>query len=523
MTIEVRRSSRRSILETKKDTKSVKAVPSPKKQVTKKVGKKAINKQNVVNLIETQKKLEPKKCNIKVYKLQEAKGDYKQSDIAVTEKLSKEEKQLLIPKKGAKTLVPLQAGVKKKRGRKPKNKGGKFQLKIRQNDDDAEPEDEDAHDEDNDLDRPDSGFSSRADTPRSLSGSPAKEDSTTGGELNEDMENENKKFLAELDEGLSSDQEEESDWDGDSDDGFKKAAKRPVKKTKKQHKARAALNAPIELPGVMKSELSEYEKLRAGNIKERQDMLAALMADFASFKKDSGLGPKTTVGGGGLKRKRKEKVDIAPDQLRRSTRVSMKPEDKEKLGSEKWNVDTGDRHRLAEEYSDYDSDDYEIYEKVAKQKRPNPNAFGRGNLSKDPNIDVLMPEDITQKMLDKVIDRFGDKVYCQKIGTSCHQCRQKTVDMKTVCRSGQCIGVRGQFCGRCLALRYGEDAREALMDPHWACPPCRGFCNCSICRNRSGKGATGILIHLAQAKGFSNVGDYLKHLTKKSGTDDYDE
>ena len=50
MTIEVRRSSRRSILETKKDTKSVKAVPSPKKQVTKKVGKKAINKQNVVNL-----------------------------------------------------------------------------------------------------------------------------------------------------------------------------------------------------------------------------------------------------------------------------------------------------------------------------------------------------------------------------------------------------------------------------------------------------------------------------------------
>merc|ERR1712045_284187 len=164
MTIEVRRSSRRSILETKKDIKSVKTVPSPKKQVTKKVGKKAINKQNVVNLIETQKKLEPKKCDIKVYKLQEAKGDYKQTDIAVTEKLSKEEKQLLIPKKGAKTLVPLQAGVKKKRGRKPKNKGGKFQLKIRQNDDDAEPEDEDAHNEGNDLDRPDSGFSSRADT-----------------------------------------------------------------------------------------------------------------------------------------------------------------------------------------------------------------------------------------------------------------------------------------------------------------------------------------------------------------------
>ena len=23
---------------------------------------------------------------------------------------------------------------------------------------------------------------------------------------------------------------------------------------------------------------------------------------------------------------------------------------------------------------------------------------------------------------------------------------------------------------------------QALMNPTWACPPCRGFCNCSICR-----------------------------------------
>jgi hypothetical protein len=26
-------------------------------------------------------------------------------------------------------------------------------------------------------------------------------------------------------------------------------------------------------------------------------------------------------------------------------------------------------------------------------------------------------------------------------------------------RSGECSGVRGQFCGRCLEIRYGEDAR----------------------------------------------------------------
>lgn len=50
-------------------------------------------------------------------------------------------------------------------------------------------------------------------------------------------------------------------------------------------------------------------------------------------------------------------------------------------------------------------------------------------------------------------------------GTTCHQCRQKTIDMKTVCRAEDCQGVRGQFCGPCLRNRYGEDVRAALKDP----------------------------------------------------------
>merc|ERR1711934_622383 len=141
----------------------------------------------------------------------------------------------------------------------------------------------------------------------------------------------------------------------------------------------------------------------------------------------------------------------------------------------------------------------------------------------DPNEDVLMPEDVTEAMLNKICQRFGEKVYNQTIGTSCHQCRQKTTDTKTICRSGNCVGVRGQFCGRCLEIRYGEDCAEALMNPTWACPPCRGFCNCSICRNRKGKGATGILIQLAQAKGYDNVAAYLKALQSKKGTDEFDE
>lgn len=44
-------------------------------------------------------------------------------------------------------------------------------------------------------------------------------------------------------------------------------------------------------------------------------------------------------------------------------------------------------------------------------------------------------------------------------------CRQKTLDTKTMCRSGSCVGVRGQFCGPCLKNRYGESAEKALKDP----------------------------------------------------------
>lgn len=74
-------------------------------------------------------------------------------------------------------------------------------------------------------------------------------------------------------------------------------------------------------------------------------------------------------------------------------------------------------------------------------------------------------DEITEKMLKNVAKKSSKKTYCKIKGTSCHQCRQKTLDTKTVCRSGECIGVRGQFCGPCLQGRYGESAIEALKDP----------------------------------------------------------
>ncbi|KRT83623.1 hypothetical protein AMK59_3700 [Oryctes borbonicus] len=116
--------------------------------------------------------------------------------------------------------------------------------------------------------------------------------------------------------------------------------------------------------------------------------------------------------------------------------------------------------------------------------------------------------------------RVVDKTYCSKTGTSCHQCRQKTLDSKTYCRSGYCIGVRGQFCGVCLKNRYGEDAKQALLDSKWKCPPCRGLCNCSICRTREGKRPTGILAPLAFQCGHKSVKDFLLSL---NGKHDYTE
>lgn len=128
--------------------------------------------------------------------------------------------------------------------------------------------------------------------------------------------------------------------------------------------------------------------------------------------------------------------------------------------------------------------------------------------------ETLSAEEITQSHLDMVANYVSEKKYDTFQGTTCHQCRQKTDDMKTICRSPDCHGVRGQFCGPCLRNRYGEDAKVALKDPDWICPPCRGICNCSFCRKKKGRCCTGILIHIAREHGFSDVCSYLESLKK---------
>lgn len=61
-------------------------------------------------------------------------------------------------------------------------------------------------------------------------------------------------------------------------------------------------------------------------------------------------------------------------------------------------------------------------------------------------------EEITEDYLSKIAVSSTTKIYNTDTGTSCHQCRQKTVDSKTYCRSGKCIG-KGYTDVHCSTLR----------------------------------------------------------------------
>ena len=73
-----------------------------------------------------------------------------------------------------------------------------------------------------------------------------------------------------------------------------------------------------------------------------------------------------------------------------------------------------------EEYS-YDVEKEIIYSPRKRKSYPSKWVF-------NPNEDILMPSDVTDDMLENVIDDFvSNKVYDQgPKGSTCHQCRQKT-------------------------------------------------------------------------------------------------
>uniref|UniRef100_A0A9J8CMD3 RING-type domain-containing protein n=1 Tax=Cyprinus carpio carpio TaxID=630221 RepID=A0A9J8CMD3_CYPCA len=236
---------------------------------------------------------------------------------------------------------------------------------------------------------------------------------------------------------------------------------------------------------------------RAKNIKENKAMLAKLFADLSSLPE---LPSKTTS--------TKKKKQSTPKRRFSEVQVERR--------------NPGRKARPPEHFG------IEVEEKPAPQKRESGQidikrlmgvkeglGDARPKQRKSRSREsIRMPEDISEEELQNVAERAKDKILDKENGSTCHQCRQKTLDTKTECRGLYCGGVKGQFCGPCLRNRYGEDVRAALLDPAWECPICRGVCNCSLCRKRDGRCATGALTRLAKFYGHDNVRDYLESLQK---------
>ncbi|XP_009078474.1 PREDICTED: cell division cycle-associated 7-like protein [Acanthisitta chloris] len=237
---------------------------------------------------------------------------------------------------------------------------------------------------------------------------------------------------------------------------------------------------------------------RAINIKENKAMLAQLLAELNSI---PDLFPVKTPSA--TPSKKTPRRTFSEGQITRRMNPTRNARPPEKFALEKFTMSAV---RLAEHL--HSSRQQNLLKRLMRKRR---------RLSKYSSYRPV--EDITEEDLDNIAITVKDKIYDKILGSTCHQCRQKTTDTKTICRNQGCGGVRGQFCGPCLRNRYGEDVKSALLDPAWICPPCRGVCNCSYCRRRDGRCATGMLIHLAKFYGYNNVKEYLESLQKQLATD----
>ncbi|XP_029936877.1 cell division cycle-associated protein 7a [Myripristis murdjan] len=283
---------------------------------------------------------------------------------------------------------------------------------------------------------------------------------------------------------------------------FKVAMTFPTRKTSKKRPA----SEPLPQPKASDSDSEDsFIHKRALNIKENKAMLAKLMAELnkvpglfpsrmaMSASTTPRRAPRQPTKFSGPRRKNPERLSRPHTRSRSLVDGPPSPPPEE---------DPEDKFSLVRKSRYYE----EVDEPPRRRYSTGPMAI--------PHV-VRPVEDITEAELQHICHNVREKVYNSSTGTTCHQCRQKTTDTKTNCRNPECVGVRGQFCGPCLRNRYGEEVRDALLDPEWQCPPCRGICNCSFCRAREGRCATGVLVYLAKFNGYDNVHAYLKSLKKE--------
>ena len=256
------------------------------------------------------------------------------------------------------------------------------------------------------------------------------------------------------------------------------------------------------------TEESEYEKQRRLRIAENQAMIASLFPKdiLPSSLKSS---PKTSSKNSHVKRRRSEILVPRRDLPKRKCRSFVRKYQSDIDDGEAEDIDVeenvGSPNALVIKLWNWPSRKRNVQSSSGSEDSDSSPKRKR----RAPNRPPKLPVEITEDDLILVAERVADKNYNAVNGTTCHQCRQKTDDLKTACRSKSCFGVRGQFCGPCLRNRYGEDAKRALMDPDWECPPCRGICNCSFCMKKRGRRCTGVMIHLAKERGYQDVKSFL--------------
>ncbi|XP_056246403.1 cell division cycle-associated protein 7-like isoform X4 [Seriola aureovittata] len=311
----------------------------------------------------------------------------------------------------------------------------------------------------------------------------------------------------------STDEEAEEEGKRTEKRGAKKSGKTSQRRVRFEDvEAAVARPSPSEERGSDSTEdvSDSFLSKREQNIKANKAMLAQLMADLQKMPGGAGFLKKQAG-----KQKTKEKSSRPPrsgaaggESRRNPERVSRRQT--RSMGG-------------CEDPSAPKEEELEISLEELLEVRRAPQRRGTPRPKQCKPHFIRPVDDITEDELQLVADNMTDKVYNSVTGSTCHQCRQKTVDTKTCCRSEECRGIQGQFCGPCLRNRYGEDVRKALLDPEWKCPPCRGICNCSFCRQRDGRCPTGILFPLAQYHGFSDVHSYLSSLRNKLKSEDDDD
>ncbi|XP_077473577.1 cell division cycle-associated protein 7a [Stigmatopora argus] len=264
-------------------------------------------------------------------------------------------------------------------------------------------------------------------------------------------------------------------------------------------------SVPLPQPEALDSDEEDenFMAKRALSIKENKEMLAKLMAELNNV---PGFFPKRTTSTSATARRAPR--SSMPATLRRSSERLSRPHTRSRTLTDGPPSPTPEEEQTEDRFSLVRRS--RCYEEVDEPVRRR----GCNGIKALPHV-VRPVEEVTEGELEHICYNVREKVYHTVNGSTCHQCRQKTTDTKTNCRNPDCVGVRGQFCGPCLRNRYGEEVRDALLDTEWRCPPCRGICNCSFCRAREGRCATGVLVYLAKYHGFDNVHAYLRSLKKE--------